>query len=417
MKSILFTLIIAFSLFAQSDHPNERFTFLQQIYFENSTGQYNAYLESELQAFLQKYPNSDQTDQVILMLGDVQFNRNKPYSAFIQYLKIPTLFPKSSLSDEARKKLNQFFKMNKNAAFLDIKDTILTYLNQKHYFETRQEAAVDLYNFLFSLELPELRLPLLRDLECFAQSCQENSAHGDIVLFLKGKLNVSLKHFSSAEADFRELLSLYKHSLLAADALFQVGWIDYKYLKKTEDAKNAFVRIINAFPNNENTPKAQFYLAELYVNRLDSLNAGIDNYRLFVDAFPDHPLFKQAFKRLTLLLFKTKRYEEAVTLIGMHLNKHAQDSTFYAVVDSMARVLKTNFRKYNYAARCYVLLASANPQSAQSPFYLYNAARIYKMNLKDIGRAKDICQRLQKSYPDSPYAVKCQLLIKQRVKK
>ncbi len=417
MKTIIITLSIVVALFAQNERVNDHFAFLQQIYFENTKGLYDNYLNAELQTFLQKYPEFDQADQVLWMLGDVQINLKRPYAAFIQYFKIPILYPKSKIAPEAISKLDDLFSRVKNAAFLEKKDTVLAYLNQTHYFDSFDEAAVDMYNFLFSLDLSKLNTPLLYDLNQFERECRLSGKHEDILLFLKGQLNESLNHYPAAEANFRQLLALHKASLLAPDALFNTGWLDYRHLNKIEEAKNAFVRIINSYPNNENAPKAQFFLAELYVRSMDSLNAGIDNYRLFVDAFPDHPLFRKAFKRLTLLLFKTKRYEEAVTLIGTHLNKHAQDTTFYALVDSMALIFFKKFKKYEYAARCYVLLASANPESAKSPFYLYQAARIYMKFLKDIGRAKDVCQRLQEHYSQSPYATKCRLLIKQRIKK
>ncbi len=417
MKTFVLILLLSFGLLAQNDRLNDRFAFLQQMYFENTNGIYDTFLETELQTFLQKYPRFEQRDQLLWMLAEVQLNAHKPFAAFIYYLKIPTLFPKSRIAPEARKKIRQLLSHTKNAALLEKRDSILTYINRKKYFDSPQEAAIDLYNFLFALNIPKLNRPLLNDLNTHFRSCKAQNSESDILLFLKGKLNESLGRYATAEATFRQLLALCKKSLLRADALYQTAFIDYKHLQKLEDAKNGFVQIINSFPDNENAPKAQFYLAELYADRLDSLNAGIDNYRLFVDAFPDHPLFRKAFKRLTLLLFKTKRYEEAVTLIGLHLNKHAQDSTFYSLVDSMAHIFVKRFKKYEYAARCYVLLSAANPHSARNPYYLYQAARIYRKYLKDVGRAKDICQRLRKNYPDSPYATKCQLLIKKRIQK
>ncbi len=418
MKTIVLILLLSFGLFAQNERLNDRFSFLQQVYFENSNGRYDSFLESELRAFLQKYPRFEQADQLMWMLAEVQRDAGQPFAALLQYLKITTLFPKSRIAPEAQKKVKHLLTQTKNASLLEERDTILTYMQGKKYFASPEEAVVDLYNFLFSLNVPKLNAPLLNDLNAYLGSCAlQTNESGDILLFLKGNLNETLGHFATAEADFRELMALYKKSLLRPEALFRSAFLDYKYLNKLEDAKNAFVQIINSYPDNEIAPQAQFYLAELYADRLDSLNAGIDNYRLFVDAFPDHPLFRKAFKRLTLLLFKSKRYEEAVTLIGLHLNKHAQDSTFYALVDSMAHIFVKRFKKYEYAARCYVLLSTANPKSTQSPYYLYKAARIYKIYLKDIGRAKDICQRLRKNYADSPYAVKCQLLIKKRVQK
>lgn len=417
LKTIIIQFGLVALLFAQNEALNDRFAFLQQLYFENTQHQYDAYLQTELESFLQKNPNFEQCDQIIWMFADVLNNENKTYRAIINYMKIPVLFPKSAIAKDARQKLQEILTHVKNAKLLEQKNTLLDYAFQPHYFESHNEALTDLYNFLFSLDLSCLKPTLLTELNQFDASCQPELGKRDLLLFLKGNLSQDLRQYFTAEADFRELISLYKSSSFYADALFRLGMIEYRHLHKFSEAQNTLLQVINNFPDDEHAPQAQFYLAELYADSLDSISAGIDNYRLFLDAFPEHPLFNKAFKRLAHLLFHTKRYEEAITLIGDNLNKHADDSTFYMLVDSMAKVFRTNLKKYDYAARCYVLLASAQPGHHKNPFYLFTAAKIYYTKLKNRMKAEEICQRLNQEYPQSPYAKKCATLLKQRRKK
>ncbi len=400
------------SALAQKATPNDRFAFLQQIYFENSTHRYDAYLLTELEAFLRTQPSFGQNDQILFMFADVLEQQKHYKRALINLLKIPVLFPKSTVRSDALQKIKQVLKKIKSGSLLEQNETLLSYARQPHYFDSNDEALLDLYNFLFSLNIPCLRRALLNELNFYETRCSAGQSQEDLVLYLKGSLLQQLGEFAAAEANFRELGSLYKKSPLLPRAYYRTALLDYKHLHKFTDAQNTFLRVINSFPTDTLAANAQFFLAELYADSLDSLSAGIDNYRLFLDAFPNHPWAGRAFKRLTFLLFKTKRHEEAITLIASNLNAHADDSTFYALVDSMAKVFRKDFKQYKYAARCYVLLASVKPQSHKAPFYLYTAAKLYLQKVKDRKRAKEICLRLQKAYKKSPYAVKCRRLLK-----
>ncbi len=409
--------IFSVSALAQKASPNDRFAFLQQIYFENSAHQYDAYLLTELEAFLRTHPSFEQNDQILFMFADVLEQQKHYKRALINLLKIPVLFPKSTVRSDALQKITHLLKKIKTGSLLEQNEVLLNYARQPHYFDSPNEALLDLYNFLFSLNVSCLNRPLLNELNFYQTLCSTPKAQDDLLLYLKGSLRQKLGDFAAAEANFRELSSLYKKSPFLPQAYYRTALLDYKHLHKFTDAQNTFLRVINSFPTDTLAANAQFFLAELYADSLDSLSAGIDNYRLFLDAFPNHPWAARAFKRLTFLLFKTKRYEEAITLIGTNLNAHASDSTFYALVDSMANVFRKEFKKYKYAARCYVLLASVSPKSHKSPFYLYTAAKLYLQKVKNRTRAEEICQRLQKAYKKSPYAAKCQRLLKQRRKK
>ncbi|NOX90615.1 MAG: tetratricopeptide repeat protein [Calditrichaeota bacterium] len=417
MRSVLLILSFVALLFAQEKTLNDRFAFLQQVYFENQSHDYDAFLITELENFLQKYPDFSLGDQITWMYSEILFSQKHNSSALINYLKIPVLYPESKFVKDAVGRIEDILSQNKLACLIEQKEKILKYAKHNHFFETKTEAQIDLYNFLFALNLDCFNKDLLKEIYRFERSCRELNSKQDLILYWKGSLNENLGKYKTAEANFRELTILRKTSPLYPAALFRSAWIDYRRLGKFQQALDQFLQIINSFPKDEHAARAQFYLAELYADSLDSVKAGIDNYRIFLEAFPEHPLFREAFKRLTFLFLKTKRYEEAITLIGLNLNKHAGEASIYVLVDSMAQVFEKKFKNYNTAARCYVLLASFKQPSENAPRYLYQAARIYSQKLNDSGRAKDICERLKSEYPDSPYTQKCVKLLKKRIKK
>jgi len=415
---LVFTVLLIMPARAQDENgAANQLTFLQQMFFENQGHQFDSFLIDQFQNFLRQNPNYKQNDQILWMYGKILEDQKNITAALIQYLKICLLYPKGNLAPEAKSHIQQMLAQKPLICLVDCQQPIESYLNTNHYFENQTEALFNVFHFIFNLNLSCFDQALLNDLILFEESCKENDYPGDILLYWKGFLQKRLKKFSAAYGHFKKLESLFPQSSLMPTALFESSMLAYRQFKRYEQARDGFIRLINHFPGEPQSALAQFYLAELYENVFDSLNTAIDNYRLFLDAFPDHPLALKAFKRLTFLYFKTDRYEEAITLLGVNLNKHGSDSTVVVLIDSMANVLEKKFKKYEFAARSYILLASQLPTNEQTPYYLYRAARIYLKFLKDTARARDICNRLSKNFAESPYAEKCKLLLKQAIKK
>jgi len=411
-------LVLAQALQAQDEaRASARLTFLQQIFFENQQHKLDEFLISECRTFLKKNPFFKQNDQILWMYGNVLENKKQTAQALMQYLKIAVLYPTGTLAQEAHDRLQHLISQKSLLCLVDCQDQLENYLNKNHFYESEAEGLFNIFNFIFSLNLSCFDRALLAELHLFEESCSTIPYSEDLLLYWKGVLQKRLKQFSPAYGNFRKLQSLFPRSSLAPAALLESSLICYKQFKELNEARDGFIQVINHFPDDPNSALAQFYLADLYENGFDSLDAAIDNYRLFLDAFPDHPLYFEAFKRLSFLYFKTDRYEEAITLIGLNLNRRPADSTVVVLIDSMANVLERKFKKYEFAARSYILLASQLPVNEQTPYYLYRAARIYARYLKDTARARDICNRLKENFAESPYAEKCKLLLKQTIKK
>lgn len=396
---------------------SEQLTFLQQMFFENSNHQFDSFLIDQFQKFLKQNPFYKQNDQIFWMYGKILEDRKDVASALIQYLKIFILYPKSNLAPEAETRIQHILEQKPLLCLIDCQQPIETYLHSNHFFENQTEALFNVYHFIFNLNFSCFDQALLTDLNLFEESCKEASFPEDLLLYWKGILQNRLKKYSMAYGQFKKLESLFPQSTLFPNALFESSMLAYRRFKRYEQARDGFVYLINHFPAEPQSALAQFYLAELYENGFDSLNTAIDNYRLFLEAFPDHPLSLEAFKRLTFLYLNTERYEEAITLMGINLNQHGEDSTVVVLIDSMANVLEKKFKKYEFAARSYILLASQLPANNRTPYFLYRAARIYAKFLKDKARAQDICNRLAKNFAESPYTEKCKLLLKQSIKK
>ncbi len=396
---------------------NTQLTYLQQMFFENQNHQFDSFLIDQFRKFLKQNPFYSQNDQIFWMYGKILENQQKFSDALIQYLKICTLHPKGKLAPEAKAHILQILEQKPLLCLADCQPAIENYLETNHFFENLTEAIFGVFHFIFNLNLPCFDQALLNELILFEESCLDTSYPRDLLLYWKGSLHKRQKNFPDAYGNYKKLESLFPQSSLFPQALFESSLLAYHQFKDYEEARDGFIHLINHFPGESTSAEAQFYLAELYEIGLDSLNAAIDNYRLFLDAFPDHPLNNEAFKRLILLYFKADRYKEAVTLMGVNLDQHSGDSSVVVLIDSMANVLEKKFKKYEFAARSYILLASQLPVNEKTPYFLYCAARIYAKYLNDTARAKDLCNRLAENFAESPYTEKCKLLLKQTVKK
>lgn len=70
----------------------------------------------------------------------------------------------------------------------------------------------------------------------------------DEILFLKGKASENQGDWSSAILFYNELVKKYQGSILADDALYQMGIIAQSHLNNNEEAKAYFTALIDAYP-------------------------------------------------------------------------------------------------------------------------------------------------------------------------
>ena len=89
---------------------------------------------------------------------------------------------------------------------------------------------------------------------------------------------------------FKEIISKYPDHSLSAKAQFQIADIYLNDTKDFEYAVNEFIKVVDSYPDHEVSKKSLFMIAYIYNNYLDEYSDAIIYYNIFKDKYPDDEL-------------------------------------------------------------------------------------------------------------------------------
>ena len=89
---------------------------------------------------------------------------------------------------------------------------------------------------------------------------------------------------------YKEIISKYPDHDLSAKAQFQIADIYLNDTKEFEYAVNEFKKVFDKHSNHEVAKKSLFMIAYIYNNYLDSYSDAIIHYNLFKEKYPDDEL-------------------------------------------------------------------------------------------------------------------------------
>jgi len=89
---------------------------------------------------------------------------------------------------------------------------------------------------------------------------------------------------------YKEILSRYPDHDLSAKAQFQIADIYLNDTKDFEYAVNEFKKVVDKHSNHEVAKKSLFMIAYIYNNYLDAYSDAIIHYNLFKEQYPDDEL-------------------------------------------------------------------------------------------------------------------------------
>ena len=89
---------------------------------------------------------------------------------------------------------------------------------------------------------------------------------------------------------YKDIISKYPEDSLSAKAQFQIADIYLNDTKDFEYAVNEFNKVVEYYPDHEVAKKSLFMIAYIYNNYLDAFSDAIIHYNLFKDKYPDDEL-------------------------------------------------------------------------------------------------------------------------------
>jgi len=407
-KSLWGLFLIPTLLLAQNEINDAYFNYLQQIYFENNSGDYNSFLRNELNQYLQIIPNTSQQQQILNMLAHVEFSGNHYPQAFLNYVKIVFFYPQSKTAEQAKTILSKLFNRFPNIQFAMLRDTIFSVLQNRTPSASIQEAWFEFISFIYGLQADTLNALLIKDIQKFRVHYGLQFKNDDVLLFWCGHLAERIKEPTAALGFYRELLALHPQSVWRNKTLLRLGQVAEICPGHLQEAKDYLLEVINAEAGGSEAATAQFTLAALYADSLHQQTEALANFKLFVETYPEHPLKKTALQRLGALAVHLKKWPEAAEARQQFYEAFPDDSSAVTVLENLTRIYLEHLKDYERGAQTLLLYGARfnNPQK------MYLAAQIYANRLKDKRQAKVVCRKLIKAFPKSEFAQKAKKLLK-----
>lgn len=418
-KKFIFIIIIIITITNAIGQVDEStyFNYLQQTYFENTKGKLNRFLIEEFYQYQLTFPNSDQDDQVLWMLGDIFEKENKQYSALIKYIKIYFLHPKSKLIEQVRLRIKALLSSMKDLEFTQKKDQISKQIIKNYPLQNYQDAYFEWLSFIYSLNISRLNSVLLKEINLYNQIFKDSFKTNDVLCFWQGCLYEKENNINMAAANYTKLLTLYPESIFRSLALYKTAYFNYSKFCEYNKAIDGFLEVINSYSTSDSAGNAQFYLAELYETGLKNNDEALNNYRLLLEAFPDNPLCLKALKRIAKISYSKKQYEDAAAAYMQLFEKYPDDDFAPEALDKIEIIYSGKFNDFERSASILKLYASHFKTHENAAEHLYRAAEIYAFKLDNISEAVSVCQQIIKGFKGSDYADKAEKLIKKLQKK
>ncbi len=416
VRSILFLIIVIPLLLRpaaakQQPQPDDYFNFLQQTYFENTRDSLNTFLTRELSIFQQRFPNYRQLDQILWMLAELERRQGRPISALFDYLKIEYISPRSKLKGQVDERIKGILNENQTLSQLQ-QEAIMQLIERDLNFGDRPEACFQYLTFLLSINESGFSNRILAEIDLYQRMFPGVHDKDDILCFWQGRLHERLHQPFSAAGYYTKLISLYPESDMFMQATFRKAMLNYKEIGRIQEAVEAFIIVINSAENPKLAGSAQFYLAEIYREPLNKLEEALNNYRLFVEAFPNHRYYGRALRHIAGIARQLNRHEEAITAY-MQFFEHAPHDTFAAeAIRTIADIYIEQFNNYERAAEVLKVFVAHNKSHPRAPQFIYDAARYYMENLDNRSRSRALCDTIIAYYPESKWAERAKSLKK-----
>ncbi len=229
-----------------------------------------------------------------------------------------------------------------------------------------------------------------------AQTLSPVPGRPDEARFWEGETLFRMKRYQDARAIYDRILAENPNSPSAPDAVYGLAWVNLE-LRRREQAVTEFRRLLSNYPDHANVPSATFYLARTLVE-LKRPDEAIGLLRGFVAKYPDNRLLPDARYTLGQALIASGQTDEGVIELRNFVKAYPGSELAPAARRTVVDTLVRQGKKTELAEEYKTLMAQ--PATAET---LYDAGLVASR----IGRPRDAdgaWARLRKEFPDHPLA-------------
>ena len=156
--------------------------------------------------------------------------------------------------------------------------------------------------------------------------------------------------------------------------------------KDYQGAIEVYQTIVDSKPETPESHQAQLSIAELYVEKMDQPQQGVQIYQDLIADAPDGEAAAQAHWRLGLHALKSEDYQSAQQSFNAIINNFPLLELSYNAQLMLAKSYHDT-KNYQKAAEVYGNVANRYPEGKRAAQVLVNKARIEQEDLRDINAA------------------------------
>jgi TolA-binding protein len=364
------------------------------------------YLINECNQYLLSFWDSPNADEVLFMLGRMYEDESMYEQAFLSYLKIKFIHPNSNRRNDSVSNLNQIIHNKAEGMFSEKRKDIDELVSQTLSFTDRNLAFFDYIKYIYELNVEDLNEYLLQDIKTYIIIYTEKAKNVDQLYFWIGSLYKKSSEWDPSILAFEKIKYLSPESLLIPQALFQVALLQYQETGQYNEAKDTFVSLISANPDLSVSGDAQFYLAELYENKLENPDEAVANYRVLVESYPDNRFAVESLKRVANIMQDKDNYVEAIASYYQIYELYPKNSYTPEAILEIENLYLEKLENYEKAIETLKLYAEQFPQREDAAERLYDAGELYNDELNNKQAAIDTYTDVTNKFPNSDYAEK-----------
>jgi TolA-binding protein len=403
-KLLTLSIVLLLAIPTLSQMPEaEYFKYLTEMYNKKDSDIID-YLINEFKFYTQIYADSPNIDEALFMLARL-YEQEKDYpEAFLSYLKIKYLVPNSERRNDAITGVNQLVHDKAQRMFKIKRTRIDEEITRPVSFTDRNSAFFDYLKFLHDLYIEDINKILQGEITHYLQIYVSDAKNIDQLLYWHAELYEKARDWEEAVSSYLKLKYLVPESSLLAQTLFKIAYLQYTETKQYEEAKANFSQLLSDYPEAYIAGDAQFYLAEMYQDELDNDQEAINNYLLLIESYPKNKNAVEALKRVAKIHEDQDKYEQTISTYYQIFELYPDHSYTPQALLEIEVLYRRKLKNYSKAIEMLKLYTSQYPTRKDAAERLYDAAKLFKDELKEKQAAIDTYNEVIAKFPDSKYA-------------
>lgn len=400
-KNFFFPVIIVFViLLAQSEiysgyDQEKAFTYIQQLYNQQDK-KTTDFLIAELESYLKTFPQSQHRPEVMLMLGKVHEQKGHESNALASYLKNIFLYPDNEKTSETRENIRQLIgnerKFAEERAFI---------INAAESTIASDSTADRFYAYLeicVQIDEKDFNKTTLKSLRDFLSFFPSDNRTEQVQIWIG---DVYAQNSDEAEADlsYAKFIELFPESPLMPQLLYRRGILQYRELKRYEEAIATLQKIREEYPESEYAADGLMLSGEISEKKKRDYQAAISDYRMVIDDYPQSPKMLDALWKIAEInKDKLKEYPTAILAFNKIIEIDTTNQISVQALEEIGEIYEKKLKDYEQAAATYLTIGETYSDYADAPDRLMDAGEIYEKKLDNNEQAMKCYQMIIEKY-------------------